>query len=46
MGEQLKKLAKMLRDQADTAKAANTVKCAQVVQASVGLKFLRMKIGR
>lgn len=46
MPEQLKKIAHALREKAAAQDAAKEVKCAQVVQAAVGLEFLRKKIER
>lgn len=45
MPEQLKKIASLLREKAAAAEADKQVKCAQLVQAAVGLEFLKQKIG-
>lgn len=45
MPEQLRNLAKLLREKAAAAQEAKDVKCAQVLQASVGLKILSGKLG-
>lgn len=46
MHEQLKHIAAMLREKAAAVDAEKQVKCAQLVQAAVGLDYLRKKIGR
>jgi hypothetical protein len=46
MQDELRKLAAFLRERAKTADTNKTVKCAQVVQAALGLETLRRKIGR
>lgn len=45
MSEQLRKLASKLRTMAGEADSAKNVKCAQVIQASIGLQMLRNKLG-
>lgn len=46
MQTELRKIAGLLRAHTKTAEAAKMVKCAQVVQAALGLELLRKKIGR
>lgn len=46
MQAELRKLAALLRKRAKTEDTSKTVKCAQVVQAALGLEILRRKIGR
>jgi len=45
MKDQLRKLAAKLREDAIKESERNTIKCAQIVQAAVGLEVLRQKIG-
>ena len=45
MPEQLRKLAKLLKDQAEKNAADKEVKCAQYLVASMGLDVLRQKLG-
>ncbi len=46
MPEQLRKIAELLKEKAASVEAEKTVKAAQLVQAAVGLEFLRKKLGR
>lgn len=46
MGDQLRKLAQHLRAQADRLEQNKTVKCAQIIRGTIGLKLLQRKIGR
>jgi hypothetical protein len=46
MPEQLRKFAELLKEKAAALEAEKTVKAAQLVQAAVGLEFLRKKLGR
>ena len=45
MKNQLKKLASLVLQYEKDRKQAHTVKCAQTVQALVGLELLRKRIG-
>jgi len=45
MKDQLRKLAVRLREEAEKESKRDNVKCAQIVQAAVGLEVLRQKIG-
>lgn len=46
MHEQLRELAKSLREKHAALEAEKQVKIAQMVNAAVGLNFLRSKLGR
>jgi len=45
MQDELRKIAKVLREKAKKDKDKKTVKCAQVAVASTGLALMRRKIG-
>lgn len=46
MTDALRKLAQVLREQADTLDRNKTIKCAQIVRSAASLERLRRKIGR
>jgi hypothetical protein len=45
MKNELRKLAKLLRERGEKRGKDKVVKCAQVAQAALGLELLRRKIG-
>lgn len=45
MKDELRKLAKLLRETSGKKEKEKVVKCAQVAQAALGLELLRRKIG-
>ena len=45
MQNELRKLAKMLREKSKKDKIKKAIKCAQIVQAGTALELIRRKIG-
>lgn len=46
MQDDLRKLAQLLREQADEYDQQKMLKCAQVIRGSIGLTLLKKKLGR